>query len=204
MTPTRRCAALLLLWAGCGSDDAADDPVGSQECLGIVACGGEPTGAWVVDEPCFPEGYPEIASDPRCPDATNEIVDYLASGTLELRDDGTYEIDTSAETDQELRIPMDCIGPTPDLCQIYGDAIATLGGGEASCDVSGSTCQCSVTVGADLQETGTWSTTGTDLTLTPDGGEPRSESYCVQSDTLGITGEEPSGKPIRLLMRRTS
>lgn len=131
---------------------------------------------------------PKILS--KCPGATFDV-GLDASGTVTFSGDGSYQINFTAIGQLSVTLPAACIAQlTQGQAQSCAE-IAALLDDEGSVTCTGtvdSQCECSGQVGeSDVNnESGTYTTSGTTLTITESGGTPNALSYCVNGDELRV------------------
>ena len=165
----------------CGQADGS-----GGSCSAVVGCGGELSGVWEIVDICFTDGYPDPSLEANCAGTQLEIRDYVANGTFDFRDDGTYVIDASAEVTQSVRLPKSCFENSElQSCEEFEAGLRELLG-PSGCRDSGSSCDCLSEFEVDLADIGSWSTEGSELVIesTASAGPVR-ERYCVED--LGLT-----------------
>jgi hypothetical protein len=183
---------LLGLAVGCGGDDdggnttrdaavdavavdaSVDAPANLADCT-FVACGGNPTGTWQIDKFCI--DFDGIVLDPDCPTMTFDWSGVTVSGTAVFNADMTYAINSVSGGSLSYTIPAACIPPQVQQCSSLG---ATCTGNPAQ------SCTCTEAVDEQDSEAGTWSTSGTTLTITPDGEDPFVGEYCATSSVFKL------------------
>jgi hypothetical protein len=153
---------------GCGGDDDMD-------CSEFSACGGDPVGEWTIADACFAGSQGAVEG---CPESSTRIDDFVLSGTIDLRADGSYASDISTMGTAVLTVPMSCLnGATcDDLAQASG----------LPCSANGDACECENQGDARTQETGTWEASGSTITTMDSGGDTGSNQYCVDGDVLEL------------------
>jgi len=155
--------------AGCGGDDD-----GNLDCSDYAACGGDPVGEWTVVDACVDGTIdPEIDN---CPAATAAIEDVVVTGTVEIRDDGSYANNIATTATIVVTVPMSCLdgGSCADLAQAAG----------IPCNENGDDCDCMNDYDDSAQESGTWEVDGSTFTTTDSGGDTSDASFCVEGDVL--------------------
>ncbi len=175
-------AGLAAVLAGCGGDDDG----GSLDCSEFSACGGNPVGEWTIIDACFDQlPMPEIDN---CPDATSSVEDVVVTGSVTVRDDGSYATQVDSSGTVTITVPMDCLdGATcAQLSQAAG----------VPCSENGDACDCQDEVSDQGQETGTWEANGSTLTLTDSDGNVDDADYCVQGDVLKAQSQEDADSPL--------
>lgn len=157
---------------GCGGDDGGSGGLGCD----TAACGGDPVGVWTVVDSCF-EGELTIE---QCPDLIVKSVDVDQTGTVTIDADMSYTLDLTVSGTASVTFPASCFGGLiTDCAQLNDDGTTCTGDASAECD-------CDITLDEVTDETGTWSTTGNQITL-DDGTEPEVSDYCVQGDRAVVS-----------------
>jgi len=171
---------LSLAVSGCGGGSSS-----SGGTCTVPTCGGDPTGTWTLTSSCLDTTALRQAflqgSMGKCPQATVGA-NITPTGTLALNADLTYVANFTLGGNTTINIPTSCLnGATcADLSaalQLDISADPTIQ--SASCSGSG-TCACTeVLVPQPVNESGTYTKSGSSLTLTATGGTPATDSYCV-------------------------
>ena len=141
----------------------------------FTACGGNPVGTWTLAGACVDAAALGLDN---CPTAS---IDVSATGTIDIKSDMTYTVDFTLGASIAATIPMSCLP--------QGATCSALNGNSTSCTSSGSNCMCTITDNTPNHSTdsGTWSTSGNDLTVTKTGGgTPTVNAYCVNGNSLKI------------------
>ncbi|WP_437906559.1 hypothetical protein WME95_01185 [Sorangium sp. So ce327] len=207
---------LLALSACGGGDDDDDDEGNSKEegpsCGLVVACGGDPTGTWTMDEACLdPSMFEDLHKG--C-DAAIVDSSVMMSGRAEFRADNTYAATITHQGPIKVVYPAACLAAeeVPITCaQLSVNMQRAAGGKEspftsAECAQAGADCACTFVFGRDTTTwTGTWSVSGSILTI--EGDEPEEGPFCVQGFSLTRGFPVPEGAdasgPIKHYMRFT-
>lgn len=203
------CGCIFAL--GCGSGDGDGNPAG----CGLAPCGGAVVGSWAFTDACIAEDVLNAGLAAQtaelmvgCAGARLGEVTVEPSGTLVFNVDGSYSGGLGIGISFELFVPISCIAP--DACvdlqralqsNLDSDPDSTFR--TVSC-VQGSDCACTFSGGsAAANETGTYATSGTTLTLTSAAASEASE-YCVQGTTLTLQVPvvDPMESFIRALVAR--
>jgi hypothetical protein len=160
-----------------GGDTSYDAGETSLSCE-FSACGGDPVGLWTFEASCA-----DLVM-PGCPTATF-VSDLSPTGTLEFRDDMTYEVNLVTQGTFTMTVPSACLAlmAVEDCSELEDEEMTCTG------EVSDA-CVCVATFDEVAEETGTWSVSGGTLTLDEDDAE-----LCVSQDVLKIRigDEEFSG-----------
>jgi len=175
-------------FAACGGDDV--------DCS-FTACGGDPTGVYEIDGVCADNSdfLADIQED--CPQATGGA-SVGATGTYDFAPDQSFSLSVNVNSLLKVTAPVSCFpNPLASCDQLEEDANTQC---EGDPEVS---CTCTVTQTDAIDQTGTWSTSGS--TLTFDQGGIGSESlYCVEGNTLKIQSipDQPDEVPSVLVLRK--
>ena len=162
----------MALLSACGDDD------GGVDCSAFTACGGDPTGTWTIRGTCID---PNQEVFPGCEGATASGSP-TETGTVTINADMTYTADTRTMGSASFSIPGSCLtGLTS--CDMLEDESTMCDG---TIDTS---CSCDITFDETSTETGTYSTSGNNITLTPSGGSADTGEYCVSGNTLRVSVE---------------
>ncbi|WP_437762105.1 hypothetical protein WMF27_01150 [Sorangium sp. So ce281] len=204
----------LLALSACGGsvDDEGKSKEEGPSCGLVAACGGDPTGTWTMDEACLdPAMFEDL--DEGC-DAEIDSSGMVVSGRAEFRADTTYVTTITQQGPIKVVYPAACLAAEdiPITCAQLSVKMQGAAGGKespitsAECAQAGADCACTFVFGRDTTTfTGTWSVSGSILTL--EGDEPEESPFCAQgsSFTMGMptsAGENVSG-PIKHYMRFT-
>jgi len=178
---------------GCGSGAGDGNPTG----CGLGPCGGAVVGSWAFTDACIAHDVLDAGLAAQtaelmagCPGARLGEVTVEPSGTLVFNGDGSYSGGLAIGISFELFVPTSCIAP--DACADLQRALQSNLDSDpdspfrtVSC-AQGSDCACTFSSGsAAANETGTYTTSATTLTLTSAGASEVSE-YCVQGTTLTL------------------
>jgi hypothetical protein len=167
------------------------------------ACGGNIVGSWQITSACSTGGGSMPNSS--CPGETISIDSANESGSIDFAADGTYMATISSTVKETLIVPVSCLsmGGATVTCDQFGMALSgalmqpdggSTGTISASCSMSGANCNCSTTFAFSGQTaTGTYATSGTNVTITPNGGPSTIDGYCVQGNTLNLFSSGSSG-----------
>lgn len=198
--------------AACGGDDDDDGGGGDTDgggggdvdggggdgatCEAFAPCGGDPVGEWTAEAVCATGG--EVDG---CPEGTIDYSGLTLTGTLSLRDDGTFETNVRPSGTLVYSFPQSCL-PTDTSC-------AQIGGDTLTCVEAADGCDCSQEVNlgdgdpGDGSTVGTWSAAGTTLTIDDDDDEGPGDTapYCVDGDAL-LLGFDQDGATVTYLLTR--
>jgi hypothetical protein len=181
-------AGLALAGAGCGG--------GGGSC-GVTPCGGNPTGTWLGVSACLDKATLNMEFLTQfmgsCPAASLGSVTMLPNGLIALAADMTFTGTLTLSSSFDLVLPLSCTnGATcAQLTQTLQSTVGTDGILSVTC--AGSTsCTCTVLQDIDVvNDTGTWSTSGTTLSFVG-ASSSNSGAYCVQGSTLHLVDTDSS------------
>ncbi|KYG11206.1 hypothetical protein BE21_58100 [Sorangium cellulosum] len=195
--------ASLLSLSACG-DDGGDSDGGGAACGEFAACGGDPTGSWTIEETCLdPSMFAELTET--C-DATIDISGVEMVGTAEFKPDSTYVTTSTMEGPMKIVYPPSCLtmeGVTITCAQLDATMQELLAQGiatftSASCVAAGAGCACTLVLGETTTTgAGTWSVSGSSLTVQADGEAAQEVPFCVEGSslTMAIQAGEEGGAP---------
>jgi hypothetical protein len=173
--------------------------VNLEECDQLpTGCGGDPIGVWSVDALCLEWTEPATSTGATTAACTmTQNITAGASGTVTLDADGTYSTALTLDLEIELLMPPECFAELPIAVDCSRVQQGCVGRTDTGC-----TCITQVT-DAD-PESGTWSAAGTDLTFSPDGGDPDTGSYCVVGDAMVLVeaSTDPADPTATYVLRR--
>ncbi|WP_437571046.1 hypothetical protein [Sorangium sp. So ce542] len=190
--------ASLLSLSACG-DDGGDSDGGGAACGEFAACGGDPTGTWTIEETCLDAStFAELTES--C-DAEIDASGVAMVGTAEFRADSTYVTTSTLQGPMKIVYPPSCLtmeGVTITCEQLDASLQEVVRDGallaSASCVAAGQGCACTlVLAGSTTTGEGTWSVSGTSLTMAPDGQEPDEVPFCVEGSSLTMAIETETG-----------
>lgn len=175
--------ALVASTAGCDGDSGA---------CGVQPCGGNPVGNWQASGACADAAELNMAflqglMDGFCPTASLSGYSIRPSGTFNLGADLTYSLNLTMNLTASVTLPASCLmGQSCTVVNALIQAeVGTDGITAASCAGS-SSCTCTITGVQTEAETGTYTTAGTEMTLTDSAGSLDGGPYCVQGSTLHL------------------
>lgn len=184
--------------AGCGGGGA------TTTCGTTDPCGGDVVGTWLpagscVSRPSLQALYmTELGAE--CPsgksvsigDATQDWAHVSATFNADL----TYMGTTTFEDSVQILVPNACLvtRSCTDLDADFQAMVTPFGGiSAASCLQGGATCTCSITQQQYTADSGSYSTAGVLLTMTPTGGVATDSRYCVRGSELHLmTIDDPT------------
>jgi hypothetical protein len=174
-------ACLAAILAGCGGDDD-----GNLDCSQFSACGGNPVGEWTVIDACFDDlPMPEIDN---CPEASASVEGVVVTGSVDIRDDGSYATQVDSSGTVVITVPLSCLngGTCAQLSQAAG----------VPCTTNGDACDCENELDDQSQETGSWEVDGSTITLTDSDGNADDADFCVQGDVLKAQSQEDADSAV--------
>jgi hypothetical protein len=179
---------LSVLALGCGGDGSSINP----GTCGVAPCGGDVVGDWAASSVCIdptPFSMDILRrAKAKCPDLSLGAVTITPSGTLSLGADKSFTGSLVVDAVVDLIYPATCVaGATcDDVATALRATVGTNGVTGVSCTGTDS-CTCTTMQAIDIvNATGTWATSGTQLTFAgaPGGNGP----YCVQGSSLHMIG----------------
>jgi hypothetical protein len=193
MTQTKGLAAMVLfslaltpMVSACGGS--------SGSCGKVQPCGGDVVGNWRISGACLDSAALSMDIGMACPGATINISLVNVSGSASFNADLTYTVTQSASFTAQETIPASCLtsgGLTLTCAQLdqqLQQQIAMDPSTFQSARCSGSSsCTCTFTIAPQTStDTGTYTTSGTTLSITSSDGSTSSNGYCVQGNEFHI------------------
>jgi len=168
--------------AGCGS--------GTDAACGKTACGGDIVGRWAVTNACT-QSQPVTLTASFCPQATVRMASADQSGTFAFNQDLTFSMDLSTSALATWFFPSACLqqglaATCGDLGTLIDELFSPFLTAPASCSTASGGCSCKVSLVLAASFAGTYSTSGSSLTLGVAGLTGGSIPYCVNGRTLTI------------------
>jgi hypothetical protein len=183
----------LLATPSCGGQSSSS----GGNCSQAMPCGGNLVGTWQIISSCA-TGTAVMPSS-SCPGETTAVTSVNDTGSLTFNADGTYTAMISASAQEAAMVPQSCVstGRSSLTCDqvamalsgplTQADGGAVSGSLSTSCTASGSNCSCNIALSiSGASATGTYAASGTSVAITPNGGGPTSDGYCVQGNTLHL------------------
>ena len=169
-----------LAGAGCGGGGNSAPP----NCLQVQPCGGNVVGTWTLLGACYSAKFRTQISDNLaavCPGASIDALDIDLSGTVTYNADLTYTSSVHETIAATERIPLSCLG-------FASCAEVTSASPESTLTCTGTTiCTCHAAGMPPGDETGTYTTSGTSLSMT-DANSTSTDAYCVEQNRLHLIG----------------
>ena len=184
--------ALSLAAAGCGGD-------GGGAC-GVTPCGGDVVGTWQASSSCvdqatlnmeFLEGI--MGS---CPSASLGNVGLTPSGSVAFTADMMFTGTLSVSSTIPINFPAACTSGAScaHLTTVLQTALVGSNGVTSVACVGSSGCTCTMAQTFDsINDTGTWATSGTTLTITGAASGAQASPYCVQGSSLHLLEFDSGG-----------
>jgi hypothetical protein len=183
-------AALLVAGVGCSSSSG-----GGGSCASVAGCGGNLVGTWKITSSCS-TGSMMTMNGSTCPGETLTPESSNEAGTITFNSDGTYSSSINESGTETVFFPASCVSMLGNglTCAQVASQLNSAGGMAGaglmetfSCTGSGS-CTCNVNVTISGSATGTYTTSGASVTSMPSGSTGGTVSYCVQGNTLTMSG----------------
>jgi len=162
---------------------------GSGSCGKVAPCGGDVVGNYNITSACLTLSSMDMPLE-GCPGATVNASGIRVSGSASFNADMTYTLNETISASASETIPASCLtmnGITL-TCQQLDQAIQQLvtenpGVFQSAHCAGASSCTCSFTLApVTTNSSGTYTTSGTTLTLSGGGGG----EYCVQGNELHL------------------
>jgi len=157
----------------------------------VQPCGGDVVGNWQATSSCFDSASLADQFAGSCPGETVTNIHFVPSGTLMFGTSGSYTAAVTMSATMDLNFPPSCLnGATCADVNQAEQGIVGMGGIDSVSCVGTSSCTCTMHLTVDVENsTGTYTTAGTQLTLTAtSGGNGDNGPYCVQGSTLHLLG----------------
>jgi hypothetical protein len=195
LLPSLLLTASLAATPSCGGKSSGN---GGGNCPRTMPCGGQIQGTWDITSSCA-TGAP-VMTGTGCPGETVALTSLNDTGSLTFNPNGTYMATLNTSGQEAVTIPVSCLsagGTTTPTCDQFAMALtgalaradggAVSGSTSATCTTSGANCNCNLTFSLPgLIAMGTYVASGTGVTVTPNGGAPTTDGYCVQGNTLTL------------------
>ena len=167
--------------AGPGDMGPADGGPPNLNCdpnaFPAAACGGVLAGTmWNYVDACGESATVQMLLG-QCPGSTIASLTRTVTGTLSFSVNMTYQIALSDTVEADLTISAFCVSVLEGCPGVEG--FFATAGATAMCTPVGTACRCDVSLTQPVAETGTYSTSGTQVTAVPSGGIATTINYCV-------------------------
>jgi hypothetical protein len=192
---TGKAVALLVMLGAvsCGGSD-------QKSCAGGAACGGDiAAGKYKISSFCASGGLLKVMG---CDAGINvDLSAITVAGAVTFNADKTYQVNTTTSGTLTEVIPQSCLAgggaqiTCAQLTQVLQGQLAGAPFMSVACSGT-SACSCQFVFKAQTSmESGTYSTSGTNLTFAPASGAPTASPYCasatqvtIQSATMSSVG----------------
>ena len=188
-SPVFAAVVLSSFAASCGGGSSNNINVGT---CGVAPCGGDVVGDWAASSVCIdPTPFSTDIlrrAKSTCPELSLGTVTITPSGALSLAADKSFTGSLVVDAAVDVIYPATCVAGAScdDVTAALRTTVGTNGITGVSCAGTDS-CTCTTTQAIDIvNATGTWATSGTQLTFAgaPGGNGP----YCVQGSSLHLIG----------------
>jgi len=168
---------------GCGG--------GGASCGKVEPCGGNVAGAWRLSAACQDNAIATADLMATCPGESIQIANLAVAGAVTFTTSLTYTTDSLIETFQATQtIPIACLSLSScaELQDTARAGVSATGPLLAASCTGTDVCVCHLDFAINaMGEAGTYTTSGTALTLVAnDGSEPDEQQYCVQGEHLHL------------------
>jgi hypothetical protein len=174
--------ALALGQVSCGGSDAGGS------CGKVEPCGGPVVGSWKAASACTNQSVVNMAFQDSsmgvCPGAVASAKTSAATGSFALNADSTYSMSLTIPFEIDLSIPASCVGGMT-CAEVGAGLMATADYSTVTCTGT-TTCSCKMTTTSVQDESGTYTASGTTLSLVSSDGSTNGGTYCVQGDVLHL------------------
>jgi hypothetical protein len=175
--------SIVALVNGCGGRSNGGS---AGTCGKVQPCGGSIVGTWTVHTSCGSIG--NFTGGVTCTGATLDESMKVTSGTLTFNADMTYATTVAQSGTIKFKAPLSCTSAAS--CDELATSIYPMPPDATStCTTANAVCDCSIVYSGPMTGTdsGTYTTAGNVVTLTPSsGGPPIPGSYCVQGNELHL------------------
>ena len=184
-------------WAAVASSLACGGSSSSTgACSTVAACGGDIVGTWKFVSACG-KLTGTITEPGSCTVDVSEVLS-TASGTETFNADGTYMVDESTSESDNFSFGAACLsaGGVTQTCAQLASALmssamaahpsATISPWECSQGPAVGGCSCNASVTVPGLASGTYTTVGSAVTLTPSAAMAETSGYCVKGSELSL------------------
>jgi len=172
--------------AGCGGDD------GDSGTCGTAPCGGDVTGNWQASSACIDKAMLDMefvsAIAGSCPGASIGNVTMTPHGSVAFTADMMFTGTLTVDSTLDLIFPASCTSGAScvDLTTVLQTIVGMNGISAVNC-IASSGCTCTIAQTVDnINDTGTWVTAGTTLTVTGTSSGEQDGPYCVKGSSLHL------------------
>jgi hypothetical protein len=185
--------SLLLTLAGLALSFAPAACGGDGGSCGTAACGGDVAGNWQASSACVDKATLNMeflaGIMGSCPDASLGNVSMTPHGTVAFTADMMFTGTLVVDSRLDMVLPAACTNGAScaDLtAALQGALVGTNGVTSATCaGTSGCTCTLAQTVDS-INDSGTWATSGSTLTVTGATNGAQAGPYCVKGSALHL------------------
>jgi hypothetical protein len=170
----------------CGGSSSGS---GSASCSGDTACGGDVVGTWKIEAACANSSADTSGMTTICAGASLDTSGLTVTGTFTFGADMTYGSSLVEGGTVHYTIPNSCLTMSGQICDQVGAALNTGGDtfSSISCKTSGNNCLCDFgTKPQTVTESGTYSVSGSSLTMTSTTGDVSTSSFCAKDNELHL------------------
>lgn len=173
----------------------AEDERGNSSCGRVLPCGGDLVGTWKLETACLDEVLAGqfvtsiLNESLSCTGGTARGIRTEASGSISFTSDATYNSDMYVSVSLSVALPSSCSDSQNGIltCEQLNEWFATLTKkpfDTFACTSADSGCNCAVGLSSDFPTMGTYSSSGTTVTL----GTERASlfEYCVRDNELHL------------------
>jgi hypothetical protein len=178
-------AALAPILSACGD--------GAGSCGKVQPCGGDVVGSYNISGACYNSASLEMPVIEGCPGATVAITSLGVTGSATFGADMTYSVSETITATASQTLPASCLtmnGLTLTCMQVDQLAQQVLLSNPAIQSIrcaGSSSCTCTFTLAPmTIAESGTYTTSGTTISLVDSAGGASSSEYCVQGNELHL------------------
>jgi len=184
-------------WAAFASSLACGGSSSSTgACSTVAACGGNLVGTWKLVSACG-HGTGTITGQGGCTVGVSDVFSTV-SGTETFNADGTYMVDESTSESDTFSFGAACLsaGGVTKTCAQLASALmstamaahplATISPWECSQGRAVGGCSCNASVTVTGLASGTYTTAGSAVTLTPSAAMAETTGYCVRGSELSL------------------
>ncbi len=198
------CTVLLVACGGSGNTSVTCNTLSPDDC------GGSISGTWALQSQCGSASVPLTGLPTACTGSALTATPATPSGTASFTS-GSYNANLEVSFAVATKLSAACVStlaPGADVATTCNDiAQASSGNGlELSCTAANGGCDCSGTAAQTLTESGTYATSGSQVTLTPtqsssSSTSPTTTTYCARNDHLIMRAPSPftGGTDIHLI-----
>jgi hypothetical protein len=168
-----------------GSSGSAGTGGSSGACLQVQPCGGNIVGSWQLTSECVDVESLQPTAQTACVDASITAAIVSVSGNLTFNADMSYTESATTTAIFVWHFPASCLNGA--TCDAFGSAAQQgLPAGVTFTCTGPADCDCTEGTIGTGSDSGTYSTSGSVLSITSDTTGPATGAYCVQGSTLHL------------------